>query len=190
MQGVQLAFPPCLTILNPLGSRMVVSLGVALLSMPTLRMRCSAMSLREIPMVEALKSRLPARPPMVPGSYKDYYDEEEEECEVEEVSESEYDEEMELKAATSTVVMDRLKAAEDVSGVGFSAGSKAAMVRKRLWTRADFLHIHAVSGGYFLLLGLPWLVYSHVVNAIDPSVTMERSSTPTRIELNLAVPFL
>merc|ERR1712050_306047 len=49
-------------------------------------------------------------------------------------------------------------------------------VRRRLWTRADFMHIHAVTGAYFLFLGIPWLIYSHIVNALDTSVPMQTSS--------------
>ena len=85
--------------------------------------------------------------------------------------------------ASSAVAMERLKNAEDNDG-GVSAllGSflsfldPSGIVRRRLWTRADFMHIHAVSGAYFLFLGIPWLLYSHVANLLDPSVPMETSS--------------
>merc|ERR1719316_1750104 len=85
--------------------------------------------------------------------------------------------------ADSKVVMERLKNAEDDDG-GISAllGSflnvldPTGTVRRRLWTRADFMHIHAVSGAYFLFLGIPWLIYSHIVNALDTSVPMQTSS--------------
>jgi len=85
--------------------------------------------------------------------------------------------------ANSKIGMERLKSAEDDDG-GLSAllGSflnvldPSGTVRRRLWTRADFMHIHAVSGAYFLFLGIPWLLYSHVVNALDTSVPMETSS--------------
>jgi hypothetical protein len=85
--------------------------------------------------------------------------------------------------ASSTVVMERLKAAEDQDGgVSQLLGrfllllDPSGIVRRRLWTRADFMHIHAVSGAYFLFLGIPWLFYSHIVNAMDISVPMETSS--------------
>ena len=85
--------------------------------------------------------------------------------------------------ANSKVLMDRLKSDEDQDG-GLSAlfGSfltfldPSGIVRRRLWTRADFMHIHAVTGGYFLFLGIPWLVYSHITNALDTSVPMQTSS--------------
>jgi len=84
--------------------------------------------------------------------------------------------------ANSKVVMERLKGQEDDDG-GLAAllGSflvfldPTGTVRRRLWTRADFMHIHAVSGAYFLFLGIPWLVYSHVTNALDTSVPMATS---------------
>merc|ERR1719316_1683663 len=84
--------------------------------------------------------------------------------------------------ADSKVVMERLKNAEDDDG-GISAllGSflnvldPTGTVRRRLWTRADFMHIHSVSGAYFLFLGIPWLIYSHIVNALDTSVPMQTS---------------
>jgi len=85
--------------------------------------------------------------------------------------------------ADSKIVMERLKNDEDKDG-GISALlgrfflllDPTGTVRRRLWTRADFMHIHAVSGGYFLFLGIPWLIYSHITNALDTSVPMERSS--------------
>jgi len=85
--------------------------------------------------------------------------------------------------ADSKIVMERLKNAEDNSG-GITAllGSfllfldPTGTVRRRLWTRADFGHIHAVSGAYFLFLGIPWLIYSHIVNVLDTSVPMQTSS--------------
>ena len=33
-----------------------------------------------------------------------------------------------------------------------------------------------MSGAYFLFLGIPWLVYSHIANALDTSVPMQTSS--------------
>jgi len=85
--------------------------------------------------------------------------------------------------AQSNVLMERLKNDEDNDGgVSELFGNfltfldPSGIVRRRLWTRADFMHIHAVTGAYFLFLGIPWLVYSHVVNLLDPSVPMETSS--------------
>lgn len=81
------------------------------------------------------------------------------------------------------VVMERLKNLEDTDGglanmLGgfFNLLDPSGVVRKRLWTRADFMHIHAVTGGYFLFLGIPWLLYSHLTNYLDPSVPMQTSS--------------
>ena len=83
----------------------------------------------------------------------------------------------------SGVVMDKLKGEEDNDGgISQLLGTfllkldPTGTVRRRLWTRADFMHIHAVSGAYFLFLGIPWLVYSHAVAALDPSTPMETSS--------------
>merc|ERR1712050_696159 len=61
-------------------------------------------------------------------------------------------------------------------GSFFSLLDQSGTVRRRLWTRADFMHIHAVTGAYFLFLGIPWLIYSHIVNALDTSVPMQTSS--------------
>merc|ERR1719443_2269510 len=85
--------------------------------------------------------------------------------------------------ASSSVIMERLKNDEDNDG-GLSQlfGSfltfldPTGTVRKRLWTRADFMHIHAVTGAYFLFLGIPWLLFSHIDNALHPTVPMETSS--------------
>lgn len=86
-------------------------------------------------------------------------------------------------AKKSDIVMDKLKAEEDVDGGLAALGSlfltmldTSGTVRRRLWTKADYMHIHAVSGAYFLFAGIPWLVYSHIVAAMDPTVPMERSS--------------
>jgi len=85
--------------------------------------------------------------------------------------------------ANSKIDMDRLKNDEDNDGGLSEAFGKFLLVldptgtvRRRLWTRADFMHIHAVSGGYFLFLGIPWLIYSHITNALDTSLPMETSS--------------
>ena len=138
---------------------------------------------------------LPMRPPMVPGAIVDSgggpgleppEPEEDEENETKEERAARVKAEMDAAVigdANSAVAMDRLKADEDNDG-GLSEllGSflnvldPTGTVRRRLWTRADFMHIHAVTGAYFLFLGIPWLVYSHVVNALDTSVPMETSS--------------
>jgi len=144
-------------------------------------------------------SDLPLRPPMSPGAIVNGVPAEEEEAPV--VAEEapvdmdslpEEERRALVKAqmdaavigdANSKIGMERLKSAEDDDG-GLSAllGSflnvldPSGTVRRRLWTRADFGHIHAVSGAYFLFLGIPWLLYSHVVNALDTSVPMQTSS--------------
>ena len=68
----------------------------------------------------------------------------------------------------SGVVMDKLKGEEDNDGgISQLLGTfllkldPTGTVRRRLWTRADFMHIHAVSGGFFLFVGIPWLIASH-----------------------------
>jgi len=146
-------------------------------------------------------SDLPLRPPMSPGKVVNGAEPEAEEPSASQVEEgtavdmdalSEEERRTLVKAqmdaavigdANSKIGMERLKSAEDDDG-GLSAllGSflnvldPSGTVRRRLWTRADFMHIHAVSGAYFLFLGIPWLLYSHVVNALDTSVPMETSS--------------
>ena len=82
--------------------------------------------------------------------------------------------------AKSSIGMERLKNDEDNDG-GLSAlfGSflnvldPTGTVRRRLWTRADFGHIHAITGAYFLFLGIPWLLFSHVDNFLHPDVHMQ-----------------
>ena len=139
-------------------------------------------------------SDLPMRPPMVPGNIVDSSaaaaaEEAEAEAMVEETDEQR---KVRVKAemdaavigdASSKIQMERLKSEEDNDGgVSELLGSfltvldPSGTVRRRLWTRADFMHIHAVTGGYFLFLGIPWLLYSHVVNALDTSVPMQTSS--------------
>ena len=138
---------------------------------------------------------LPLRPPMGPATVvgteprEEHQQHDKEEDEVELTAEerrkmvkAEMDAAV-IGDADSKVVMERLKNAEDDDG-GISAllGSflnvldPTGTVRRRLWTRADFMHIHAVSGAYFLFLGIPWLLYSHVVNIMDTTVPMETSS--------------
>ena len=126
-------------------------------------------------------SNLPARPPMTPGNVVAPHDEVDvEEDEEELMPEDLTPEEVKAKQkalmdaavigdANSKITMDRLKNDEDNDGGLSEAFGKFLLVldptgtvRRRLWTRADFMHIHAVSGGYFLFLGIPWLVYSHV----------------------------
>jgi len=85
--------------------------------------------------------------------------------------------------AKSDVVMERLKNRQDkdgglsgVFGSFLSLLDPSGKVRRRLWTRADFMHIHAVSGAYFLGLGFLWLIYSHVTNSFDTSAPMMTNS--------------
>jgi hypothetical protein len=152
-----------------------------------IRWRAASPLLREVDVND-----LPMRPPMGPATVVGLKEAAQEEGEEEgkELSQEELKalKKAEMDAAVigdadSKVVMERLKNAEDNDGgVSELLGSflnvldPSGIVRRRLWTRADFMHIHAVSGAYFLFLGIPWLVYSHVVNALDTSVPMETSS--------------
>jgi len=139
-------------------------------------------------------SELPLRPPMSPGQIVDSSLQEEEQVPAAVDPDAESDEQRRARVqaemdaavigdAASSIAMERLKNEEDDDG-GLSTllGSFLTLldptgtVRRRLWTRADFVHIHAVSGAYFLFLGIPWLLYSHVVNALDTSVPMQTSS--------------
>ena len=155
-------------------------------------LRASPLRMRDVDVAD-----LPMRPPMVPGNIVESgggpspeppepEEEEDEETLSKEERARRVKAEMDAAVigdAKSNVMMERLKADEDNDG-GLSEllGSflnvldPTGTVRRRLWTRADFMHIHAVSGAYFLFLGIPWLVYSHVVNALDTSVPMETSS--------------
>ena len=162
----------------------------ARLPRPALRNAASPLRMADVDVAD-----LPMRPPMVPGAIVDSgggpgleppEPEEDEENETKEERAARVKAEMDAAVigdANSAVAMDRLKADEDNDG-GLSEllGSflnvldPTGTVRRRLWTRADFMHIHAVTGAYFLFLGIPWLVYSHVVNALDTSVPMETSS--------------
>ena len=79
--------------------------------------------------------------------------------------------------------MARLRGLEDTdSGLSSVLGSvltradPSGSVRRRLWTRADFMHVHAVSGAYFLGAGLLWLLYSHIMGALEPEVGMSTRS--------------
>ena len=63
--------------------------------------------------------------------------------------------------------IEKLKNTEDFDGLGRAVGDAIGAVcgktvRTRLWTKADFMHIHAVTGGWFLFVGIPWLVVSHL----------------------------
>ena len=159
-------------------------------SRPALRNAASPLRMADVDVAD-----LPMRPPMVPGAIVDSgggpgleppEPEEDEENETKEERAARVKAEMDAAVigdANSAVAMDRLKADEDNDGgVSELLGSflnvldPTGTVRRRLWTRADFMHIHAVTGAYFLFLGIPWLVYSHVVNALDTSVPMETSS--------------
>jgi len=142
---------------------------------------------------------LPLRPPMVPGQMVDSSTDSEvgaaaeaaEEVvdlanETEEARKARVKAEMDAAVigdSRSSIAMERLKNEEDDDG-GLSSvlGSflnvldPSGTVRRRLWTRADFMHVHAVSGAYFLFLGIPWLFWSHISNALDTSVPTETSS--------------
>ena len=84
------------------------------------------------------------------------------------------------KRKKPAVIMDGLKNTEDKQQNPLAslllAIDPSGTVRRRLWTKADFLHIHAVSGTYFLGIGLPWLVYSHYMIMKNPEQMMETSS--------------
>ena len=130
-------------------------------------------------------SNLPARPPMTPGNVVGPNDEADVEVGEEELMPEDLTPEQ-VKAkqkalmdaavigdAKSKITMDRLKNDEDNDGGLSEALGKffllldpTGTVRRRLWTRADFMHIHAVSGGYSLFLGVPWLLYSHVLDRV------------------------
>mmetsp|Transcript_23195 Transcript_23195/g.60382 ORF Transcript_23195/g.60382 Transcript_23195/m.60382 type:complete len:470 (-) Transcript_23195:66-1475(-) len=75
------------------------------------------------------------------------------------------------------VFMDALKETVDVDGIAGTVGDGIALlfgdtVRRRLWTRADYAHIHAVSGAYFMVLGFLWLFTSHALLAMDPAAPL------------------
>jgi len=61
----------------------------------------------------------------------------------------------------SPILMERLKNIEDFGGISIllekTLGKK---VKQRLWTKADFAHIHAISGGIYLFAGIPWTIYT------------------------------
>lgn len=77
--------------------------------------------------------------------------------------------------AREAVVMDLMKARPDLSaGVSGAIGSGIALAfgekaRRKLWTRADWMHAHAVSGAYFLVGGFAWLAVSGALAAGDPA---------------------
>jgi len=80
-------------------------------------------------------------------------------------------------AEEDEVFMDALKEAVDVEGLAGIAGDGIALifgdtVRRRLWTRADYAHIHALSGAYFMVLGFLWLFTSHALLAMDSSAPL------------------
>ena len=75
------------------------------------------------------------------------------------------DEAVLLEAPNTTLVMERLKGLGDVDGLGGAVGDGlevvfGSKVRRRLWTKADRLHVHAVSGTIFLVGGGAWLLAS------------------------------
>jgi len=63
----------------------------------------------------------------------------------------------------SPILMERLKNIEDFGGLSVllekTLGKK---VKQRLWTKADFAHIHAVSGAIYLFIGIPWTIYTTI----------------------------
>lgn len=69
-----------------------------------------------------------------------------------------------------------LKKVEDKADSPFAeallAIDSTGTIRRRLWTKADFMHIHAITGTYFLALGMAWLLYSHVVGFQNPEQMM------------------
>ena len=73
--------------------------------------------------------------------------------------------------APIVVEMDLAKATVDASeGLAGLGGDAIATVfgdkvRRRLWTKADFMHAHAASGAYFLVGAPLWLLYSHATAA-------------------------
>ncbi|KAH8075044.1 hypothetical protein JL721_1031 [Aureococcus anophagefferens] len=73
--------------------------------------------------------------------------------------------------APIVVEMDLAKATVDASEglAGLGGDAIAAVfgdtVRRRLWTKADFMHAHAASGAYFLVGAPLWLLYSHATAA-------------------------
>ena len=159
--------------------------------------RASTPLLREVDV-----SDLPLRPPMSPGTLVNSEEQRQEEAAVAVAVVDKEEEDLDslsaeertarVKAemdaavigdANSKVVMEQLKSQEDNDGGLSDVLGKfllfldpSGIVRRRLWTRADFMHIHAVSGAYFLFLGIPWLAWSHISNAMDTSVPMETSS--------------
>ena len=162
------------------------------LRMPNVPLRTLSPLLKEVDVAD-----LPMRPPMSPGNMvnsggrgpagdaPEPEEEEEEELTPEAIKlmkKAQMDAAV-IGDANSKVGMERLKSQEDEDGGlskvfgGFlTMLDPSGIVRRRLWTRADFGHIHAVSGAYFLFLGIPWLVYSHVLNALDTSVPMQTNS--------------
>ena len=84
--------------------------------------------------------------------------------------------------AKPPLAMETLKAQEDISrGIAGLAGDllnsldPSGVVRKRLWTRADFMHVHAVSGAYFMLVGFLWLLQTLTG---DPSTSSLALNSP------------
>ena len=80
-------------------------------------------------------------------------------------------------SSSESLSIRKLKEVEDVSKSPFSEAllviDSSGTIRRRLWTKADFMHIHAVSGTYFLAVGMAWLVYSHANGFRHPDVLME-----------------
>ena len=65
----------------------------------------------------------------------------------------------------SSIIMERLKNLEDLDGFSGTVGNLVQKVfgktvKQRLWTKADFMHINAVSGAIYLAAGIPWTLYT------------------------------
>ena len=83
--------------------------------------------------------------------------------------------------------MDALKETAD-EGIAGTVGDGIALlfgdtVRRRLWTRADYAHIHAVSGAYFMVLGFcgylrPTLCWRWILPHPCPGTSTSRSKRP------------
>jgi len=103
-------------------------------------------------------NEIPPRPPMIPGKV------------VEEFVENSSLMSKKIEHDTSTVVkevivMEKLKKEVDVVGLAGKTGQLieavfGKTVKQRLWTKADFAHIHAVSGAIYLAAGIPWILYT------------------------------
>jgi len=85
----------------------------------------------------------------------------------------------------SSIIMERLKNLEDLDGIAGNLGNLVQQVfgktvKQRLWTKADFMHIHAVSGAIYLGAGIPWTLYTTFkhfgANGVDLALSENLSS--------------